>query len=63
MAEKPLPDMDAALAVVNAICKREDYMDAIATATKKQFDALLRAGFTDEQATRIIAGFATKSDR
>ena len=42
---------------------REDFYEAVAISTKKQFDALIKAGFTKDQATRIIAGFSSKNDK
>ena len=40
-----------------------DFCEAVAISTKKQFDALVKVGFTEDQATRIDAGFSSRSDK
>ena len=40
-----------------------DFCEAVAISTKKQFDALVKVGFTEDQATRVVAGFSSKSDK
>jgi RecJ-like exonuclease len=39
--------------------EHDELMDTVARITKKTYDALIRAGFTDEQATIIVAGQGT----
>ena len=64
MAEQSLPSwIDGAVAALKAISMREDFYEAVAISTKKQFDALIKVGFTEDQATRIVAGFSSKSDK
>lgn len=64
MADKTLTDwIDNTIAVLTTLCGRDDFYDAVAASTKKQFDALVESGFTEDQATRIAAGMASKSDR
>jgi hypothetical protein len=64
MAEQSLPNwIDGAVAVLKALSVREDFYEAVAISTKKQFDALIKAGFTEDQATRIVAGFSSKNDK
>ena len=63
MAEKALTDwIDGTIAVLKTLCSRDDFYKAVAVSTKKQFDALVKAGFTEDQATRIVAGMSSKSD-
>jgi hypothetical protein len=54
--------VDGAIEVLRTLSSRDDFYEAVAVSTKKQFDALVKAGFTEEQATRIVAGFSSKSD-
>ena len=64
MDERPKDDgIDGAIAVLKAISMRDDLQEAIAVLTKKQFDALVKVGFTEDQATRIVAGMASKPDK
>lgn len=64
MADKALADwIDGTVAVLNTLCSRDDFYEAVAASTKKQYDALVKAGFTEDQATRIVAGMSSKSDR
>ncbi|MBT3273379.1 MAG: hypothetical protein HN368_09505 [Spirochaetales bacterium] len=48
--------------ILRTLSGRDDFYEAVAVSTKKQFDALVKAGFTEDQATRIVAGFSSKSD-
>ena len=64
MADNALTDwIDGTVAVLNTLCSRDDFYEAVAASTKKQYDALVKAGFTEDQATRIVAGMSSKSDR
>ena len=63
MTEQSLPWIDSAVATLKALSLREDFYEAVAISTKKQFDALIPAGFTEDQATRIVAGFSSKNDK
>lgn len=64
MAGQSFPDwIDGAVVALKAISLREDFYEAVAISTKKQFDALVAVGFTEEQATRIVAGFSSKNDK
>ena len=54
--------IDGTIEVLRALSSRDDFYEAVAVSTKKQFDALVKAGFTEEQSTRIVAGFSSKSD-
>ena len=64
MAEQSQPFwIDGAVAALKAISVREDFYEAVAISTKKQFDALIKVGFSEDQATRIAAGFSSKSDK
>ena len=54
--------IDGTIEVLRTLSSRDDFYEAVAVSTKKQFDALVKAGFTEDQATRIVAGFSSKSD-
>jgi hypothetical protein len=55
--------LDGAINILRAITTRDDFFEAVATMTKKHFDSLVRVGFTEEQATRIVAGYVSKPDK
>ena len=55
--------MDGAVAFIEHMNQRDDLFDAIAALNKKKFDALVRTGFTEDQASRIVAGMASKPDK
>ena len=58
MAEKEKDSadwMDGAVAFIEHMNQRDDLFDAIAALNKKQFDALVRTGFREDQAIRIVA--------
>ena len=64
MAEQLVPCwVDGAITSLKALSTRKDFYETVAISTKKQFDALVKVGFTAEQATRIVAGFSSKSDK
>ena len=66
MAEKEKDSadwMDGAVAFIEHMNQRDDLFDAIAALNKKQFDALVRTGFREDQAIRIVAGMASKPDK
>ncbi len=66
MAEKEKDSadwMDAAVAFIEHMNQRDDLFDAVAAANKKQFDALVRAGFREDHAALIVAGMASKPDK
>lgn len=54
--------IDGAIEALRTLSSRDDFYEAVAASTRKQFDALVKAGFTEDQATRIVAGFSSKSD-
>ena len=54
--------IDSAIDALRTLSGRDDFYEAVAASTRKQFDALVKAGFTEDQATRIVAGFSSKSD-
>ena len=55
--------MDGAVAFIEHMNQRDDLFDAVAAANKKQFDALVRAGFREDHAALIVAGMASKPDK
>ena len=66
MAEKERDSadwVDAAVAFLEHMNQRDDLFDAVAALNKKKFDALVRAGFGEDQAIRIVAGMASKPDK
>ena len=66
MAEKERDSedwMDAAVAFLEHMNQRDELFDVIAAANKKQFDALLRAGFGEDHAALIVAGMASKPSK
>jgi len=50
------------LEVLEKINESEEFFETVSSIMKKLYDALLRAGFTEKQATRIVAGFAAKGN-
>ena len=48
--------IDGAVAALKALSLRHDFYEAVALSTKKPLDALVKAGFTEEQATCIVCG-------
>jgi len=63
MADKALTGwIDGTIGVLNTLSTRDDFYAAVANSTRKQFEALVKTGFTEDQATRIVAGFSSKSD-
>jgi hypothetical protein len=58
------PDgLDVAIAHLGKLNLRGDFFDTVAHTMKNYFDALIRVGFTEDQAIRIVAGFAAKPDK
>jgi len=50
------------LEVLEKINESEEFFETVSSIMKKLYDALLRAGFTEKQATRIVSGFAAKGN-
>ncbi|KKR48950.1 MAG: hypothetical protein UT86_C0002G0125 [Candidatus Magasanikbacteria bacterium GW2011_GWC2_40_17] len=44
------------LEVLKEVVESDELFEVLARATKKAYDAMVKAGFTEEQATRIVAG-------
>lgn len=55
--------LDVAVHNLRELNQRNDFFSEVAAAMKNHFDALVKTGFTEEQAIRIVAGFASKSDK
>ena len=63
MADKKLTNwINGTVAVLRTLSGREDFYEAVAISSRRQYEALVKAGFTEDQATRIVAGFSAKSD-
>lgn len=64
MNGKHEPDgLDVAVSHLDRLNQRQDFFDVVARTMKNYYDALIGAGFTEDQATRIVAGFAAKPDK
>ena len=63
--ENPIPPNlgEIMLGFLRAINETDEFFDEVATMMRKLYDALIRAGFTEDQAVRIVAGFASKGDK
>jgi hypothetical protein len=63
MAQQIPPNvMEMMLDMLEQIEDSEEFFETIASIMKKLYDALLKAGFTEKQAVRIVAGFAAKGN-
>ncbi len=51
------------LRVLQGINESDEFFDLIASMAKKQYNALLDVGFTEEQAVQIIAGLAARGGK
>jgi len=51
--------LEMLLEFLREIEKRDEFFDLMARVHKKSFDAMVKAGFTEDQAIRIIAGQGT----
>ena len=61
MADHPGPEMvDKMMAILKRINETDEFFQTVASMMKKLHGALVKAGFTEEQATQIVAGFAAK---
>ena len=64
MSEKHEPDgLDVAVSHLTKLNQRRDFFEAVAQTMKSYWDALVKTGFTEGQATQIVAGFAAKPDK
>ena len=63
--EKPADPniLDGVISWLNGLNEREDFFETIAQTLRNYCAALVKTGFTDDQATRIVAGLAAKSDK
>ena len=55
-------ELKSAIAWLKGLGEIDEYFETIANLVRKMFDALITVGFTEDQAIRIAAGFASKSD-
>ena len=51
------------LHMLKQLNESDEFFDVVASMMKKLYDALLREGFTEDQAVQIVAGFAAKSNK
>ena len=51
------------LAILEGINESDEFFETVASVMKKLYDALLKVGFTEEQAIQITAGFAAKGNK
>ena len=64
MNDRPEPDgLDVAVSHLKNLCQRQDFFESVAQTMKSYWDALIGTGFTEDQATQIVAGFAAKPDK
>jgi hypothetical protein len=64
MNDRHEPDgLSVAVSHLNKLNQRQDFFETVAQTMRNYYDALVRAGFTEDQATQIVAGFAAKPDK
>jgi hypothetical protein len=64
MNDRHEPDgLDVAISHLKNLNQRQDFFEAVAQTMRNYWDALVRAGFSEDQATQIVAGFAAKPDK
>lgn len=69
MPDQPEPEeagamiLDNLQAVLKGLNEREELLATLASIMKKFHGALIDAGFTEDQAIRIVAGFAAKAGK
>ena len=51
------------LHMLKQLNESDEFFDVVASMMKKLYDALLREGFTEDQAVQIVAGFAAKGNK
>jgi hypothetical protein len=51
------------LDMLKKLNESDEFFDVVASMMKKLYDALLREGFTEDQAAQIVAGFAAKGNK
>ena len=54
--------MKMMMEVLTKINESDEFFETVASIMKKLYDALLKAGFTEKQAVRIVSGFAAKGN-
>jgi len=58
-----LDGLDVAVSHLKKLNQRQDFFEAVAQTMKNYRDALVGAGFTEDQAAKVVAGFAGKPDK
>ena len=51
------------LSFLKSVNESDEFFEVMASMAKKLYDALLDVGFTDTQATQIVAGFAARGGK
>lgn len=52
--------LEMILDMLEQIEDNDEFFETVASIMKKLYDALLKVGFTEKQAVRIVSGFAAK---
>jgi hypothetical protein len=61
MCKEPKPNpVENILDLLRGINESPEFFDMLASMMKKLHDALIKAGFTEDQATHIVTGFVAK---
>jgi len=55
--------VDNILKMLKRFNETDEFFETVASMMKKLYDALVKAGFSEDQAAQIVAGFAAKGKK